>query len=707
MRYLILNIVLFLVFLLSPNHTFTQEFSDSTWAVHYFKVFREYEYSDSSKARIYADSSIFYAYASGINDLKGRAHQFRGWYYQDRSRFKDANKEFYASLTFLKACGNEQGVADAYGNLGNSYLDMEEYHKSLDYQVLSLEANKTILATNPTGETKTWAEEGNTIALHNIAAIYQKIELYDEALKYELESMEFELQSGNEFGVAISYNTIGQIYKSKQFTDSAVFYFEKALEIYSRIDYPYGLAASLQMYATLEGTDLTQEKKKEMLEEAIALRRAMGDAYGETAALLEIGNSQFDLLSNDSLSALVESIYFLIEDNELESLNEKYFRLYSRYNSRIGEYASAYFALENFLELKAISDEKKLTRDLIARDITHQLELEQEIERMEASERLSKVQNVVYLSIAGFIVLIVLLIFIINANRRRRRMNDVLVDTNKTIQEQKTQVEEKSKAISDSINYAKRLQTAILPTAGQVNEHLPDSFLFFKPKDVVSGDFHWFESKGDLIFIAAADCTGHGIPGAMVSVVCSNALNRAVNMFGLTEPARILDKAREYVIETFAKSGGDVSDGMDISLCAIQGNTLTFSGANNPLWVVRKNKFIADDAEKIERGDEVSLIEIKGDKQPVGHYSGVEPFTQHELELQTSDMVYLFTDGYADQFGGPKGKKFKYAPFKRALISMNGLEMSEQGDYLDKVFDAWKGDLEQVDDVCVIGFKCG
>ena len=205
--------------------------------------------------------------------------------------------------------------------------------------------------------------------------------------------------------------------------------------------------------------------------------------------------------------------------------------------------------------------------------------------------------------------------------------------------------------------------------------------------------------KGDVVFVAVADCTGHGVPGAMMSVVCSDALSRAINEFKLDQPSQILDKTRELVIHKFEKSNETVSDGMDISLVAIElkKNRLTFSGANNPLCIVRENSEGSI--------DKYTLIEFKGDKQPIGRYAHLNPFTQHVFQIQKGDVLYLFSDGFADQFGGEDEKKFKYLPFKRELIKMQDLAMDEQRNLLENLFINWKGNLEQIDDVCIMGIK--
>jgi serine phosphatase RsbU (regulator of sigma subunit) len=278
------------------------------------------------------------------------------------------------------------------------------------------------------------------------------------------------------------------------------------------------------------------------------------------------------------------------------------------------------------------------------------------------------------------------------------------------LRHQKEIVEEKQKEIIDSINYAKRLQDAILPPKKLIDDHLKENFVLFKPKDIVAGDFYWAEKIGDYFFIAAADCTGHGVPGAMVSVVCSNALNRSVKEFGMLETGKILDKTTDLVLETFEKSGEDVKDGMDISLLAVKFRartknesgrksenenesgraieSITWSGANNPLWY-------------LENGE---MKELKADKQPIGKSDHRKPFTTHSLPLSISSL-FLFTDGYADQFGGIKGKKFKYKPFMELLLNYSKLTMAEQKNKLDDAIENWKGDIEQNDDICIIGVR--
>ena len=217
-----------------------------------------------------------------------------------------------------------------------------------------------------------------------------------------------------------------------------------------------------------------------------------------------------------------------------------------------------------------------------------------------------------------------------------------------------------------------------------------DSMVLFKPKDIVSGDFYWVEEKDDKVFFAVADCTGHGVPGAMVSVLGHNSLNRCINEFGLRDAGKILDTLTEIVETTLNKNSAEVNDGMDIALCVWdKKDNLEYDGANNSLYLIQNGE----------------LIETKPDKQPIGKYIKRVPFTTHKFKIEKGDSFFLFSDGYADQFGGPKGKKLKYSNFKKFLMELSPKKCSDIHNELDSRFEEWRGDLEQIDDVCIMNVK--
>ena len=296
-----------------------------------------------------------------------------------------------------------------------------------------------------------------------------------------------------------------------------------------------------------------------------------------------------------------------------------------------------------------------------------------------------------YFLYGGLLIAIFIGAFIFNRLKLTRKQKRIIEDQKEQVDLAFDTLEEKNIQITDSINYARRIQSAILPPDKLVKTYLPQSFILYKPKDIVAGDFYWLEPIGENALFAAADCTGHGVPGAMVSVVCNNSLNRAVREYKESDPGKILDKTRALVIQEFEKSEEDVQDGMDIALCALKGHKLSYAGANNPLWIIRK------DAREIEV--------YKANKQPIGKYDKVFPYATHHVSLNSGDTFYVFSDGFSDQFGGPKGKKLKAANFKKLLLSIQDKSMEVQHGLLDQYFIKWKGSLEQLDDVCVIGVR--
>lgn len=273
------------------------------------------------------------------------------------------------------------------------------------------------------------------------------------------------------------------------------------------------------------------------------------------------------------------------------------------------------------------------------------------------------------------------------------------VNLNSSFQErilrQNAILENKNVQITDSIKYAKHIQNAILPSHNTVKKYLDETFIVYKPKDIVAGDFYWIHPRNNgEVLLAAADSTGHGVPGAMVSVVCTNALNQAVKEFGLTDPGMILDKVRELVSDAFQQSDSDeVRDGMDISLCLIDKNKriLKWAGANNPLWIIREN---SDDLEV-----------VRPDKQSVSKTDNPVPFKTHTVQLNKGDCFYLFTDGYADQFGGSSSKKYMQKRIKKLLLSIYRKTMSTQKKLITDNLMHWMGKQEQVDDICFIGIR--
>jgi serine phosphatase RsbU (regulator of sigma subunit) len=272
-------------------------------------------------------------------------------------------------------------------------------------------------------------------------------------------------------------------------------------------------------------------------------------------------------------------------------------------------------------------------------------------------------------------------------------LEDKVKERTSEVVKQKEIIEETNKHITDSIKYAKRIQEAFLPSEQSISEHLKNAFILYKPKDIVSGDFYWIERKGNKILFAVVDCTGHGVPGAFMSIIGFNGLNQIVNEYNYTKPADILTHLNKSISNTLRQHVEDskIRDGMDVAICSIdlETNKLEFAGAFSPLFILRNNE----------------VLKFKGDKHPIGNFVGVEEyeFTNNEIDLLPDDKIYIFSDGFVDQFGGPNGKKLKYNYFRQLLLDNHKKPMPEQKEKINEFFEAWRTGFEQIDDVCIIG----
>jgi serine phosphatase RsbU (regulator of sigma subunit) len=302
-----------------------------------------------------------------------------------------------------------------------------------------------------------------------------------------------------------------------------------------------------------------------------------------------------------------------------------------------------------------------------------------------------------------------LLYFIYLNYKNKKKANLILEEKNRLITEQKEfiteqrdlaemqrdQIAYQKKHITDSIHYAKRIQTALLPSIELFSDKI-DHFVLYKPRDIVSGDFYWVNEIDGKQIIITADCTGHGVPGAFMSMLGISLLNEIVNNKKIHKPNEILNTLRKDIIDSLKQSEGEliegaVKDGMDMTACTVyyENDVLEFSGANNPLYIIS--------------GEE--LIQIKGDKMPVAIHALMDPFSLQEYKLKKGDCFYTFSDGFVDQFGGPNQKKFLSKNFRELLLNIKDMPMVEQGNKLDAAFEKWRADVEQVDDVTVIGVK--
>ncbi len=307
------------------------------------------------------------------------------------------------------------------------------------------------------------------------------------------------------------------------------------------------------------------------------------------------------------------------------------------------------------------------------------------------------------------IVLTVGLLILAYSGYKTKKKANINLSLQKTeIENQKLIVEKRNKDITDSLNYARRIQRAIFKTSVRLEKFFSESFILFVPKDIVSGDFFWVKSKNNQVLFAVADCTGHGVPGAFMSIIGTYGLNSLVNEFNLTNPGEILNEMNILFKNSIDQSeGSEIFDGMDIGLCLYNPETkeINFSGANLPLHILRANSKPQPTSHIVHNNNQFSLYQVKPNKQPIGYIFEESNFVTHGIQLMEGDIVYLFTDGFADQFGGLYQKKFRYQELRKLLCDIATKPMQEQHTILNSTFRNWKGDNIQVDDMSFLGVK--
>ncbi len=530
---------------------------------------------------------------------------------------------------------------------------------------------------------------------------------FNDAFQYYQKAIKIHKKQDNKKGLASIYNNLGLLFSAQLKTDSALFYFNSALEYNSVHNNQRGIATNFENIGLVH---LEHEKNPtkaiENFSKSLVIWRSMSDV---NSVAITLDYMCMALLEQKEFQKCIDtaalSLQLAKEAGNIQHQRNSYERLYIAHNA-LANYQDALSNFINYIELRDSLSNSDQIREFTELQMSYEFDkqraieaLEQEGKDKETNEKLSSQSKIINVILISLVILLIFIFFIWKGYVTNKKAR-------KKITLQSQLLESRNKEITDSILYAKRIQSAILPPNRILQERLKDYFILYKPKDIVAGDFYWLETTsplapsqgggtGEVVFLAAADCTGHGVPGAMVSVVCNNGLNRSVREHGITDTGKILEKTREIIIQEFEKSDDEVKDGMDISLCSFSYDNdaiqLNWSGANNPLWIIKK------DAQCIE--------EIKGDKQPIGKHEDSKPFVTHSLQLCKGDVLYLFTDGYQDQFGGEKGKKFKASQLKELLISISYYSMNEQKRILDDTIEKWKGNLEQVDDICIIGVR--
>jgi serine phosphatase RsbU (regulator of sigma subunit)/Tfp pilus assembly protein PilF len=621
--------------------------------------------------------SLLKSLAGSINNI--------GYVYSKHGEVSVALKYYNQSLQLLVEAGDQKGIASALNNMASIYEDQGDIPKALELYHLSLEKREKL---------KDKKGEANT--LNNIGMIHINQSNMSLALEYYLKSLKIYLEVNDYKGQAHALNNIGTVYDKQGELNKALDYYLKSLKIKEEIGHQLGISIALTNIGRIYLRKGNVKRALEYNTKSLEISENIGNKNGVVTSLTNISRIYFDQKNIKLAKKNALKAFEIAEGIEQPDRLKMAAKMCSDIFKKEGDWKSAMEKFEIFIEMRDSILNKETERSAMRQKVKYDYEKKKSLDDAENIKLIAieqeETEKQEFKTLASLIILVLVLCFLIFVfNRLRITKNQKLVIENQKelVENAHHQLEEKTKEITDSILYAKRIQSAILPAVKVVKEYLKESFIIYKPKDVVAGDFYWMEHKDGKVLFAAADCTGHGVPGAMVSVICNNALNRSVREHGLTDPGQILDKTREIVIEEFEKSEEEVKDGMDIALCCIEGSKLKYAGAHNPLWLIRNGE----------------IIETKANKQPIGQFDNPEPYTTHSFDLEQGDSIYIFSDGYVDQFGGAKGKKFKSRAFRELLLSIQDKTMEQQKIIIDEVFEAWRGSLEQIDDVCVIGVR--
>jgi tetratricopeptide (TPR) repeat protein len=643
------------------------------------------EQGRSKSALIWANMSLDLAKKIRYKRLDWQLYNRLACCYIAVSKYTDAIEYHQKALQVAVETNNKPKIAATFNNIGIVYYNLADFNKTIEYFQKSLKMQEQL-----------GKEREVAATIGNIAVVYADLGEDSLSAIYQQKSFDMHQKMGNKTDMAASLNNLGILSRKKRQFEKALDYHIKALAIAADLDEEDGMRTTYSNLGSLHLDMNNPEEALTMFFKAITFTGEDADKREMSVLYLGVATAYQKTGKNpDAISYFERSFDLATDVGDLRQQKEAADGLYTMYKKN-DEFKTAlvYHEIARKLNDSIFNTSKNESFNSLKTQFALDrqeidLKTKADVLLQKKEEEKAKQKTITYIAIGILILVFIFSYIILQRFRITKKQNEIIAS-------QKIIVEHKNKEITDSILYTKRIQQAMIPPVALVKKYFPESFIYFQPKDIVAGDFYWMEHINNVTYMAVADCTGHGVPGAMVSIVCSNALNGALKEFKLTETGLILDKTRQLVIETFEKSGEDIKDGMDISLIKVYPSnvnsgevTIDWSGANNSLWYIQNGEF------KI----------IKCDKQPIGKIDDPKPFTTHTLHLRKGDMMYLFTDGYADQFGGPKGKKFKYKSLQELLILNQTKSLTEQKEILAHTFTDWKGPLEQVDDVCIIGIQ--
>jgi serine phosphatase RsbU (regulator of sigma subunit)/tetratricopeptide (TPR) repeat protein len=633
---------------------------------------------------LYSNLDRFHNDSNLVNTYNKLAYNLNNSKLEMSLFFAEKAKELSKKINY------KSGLIDSYLNCGIAYYYKGNYTKALKNHTKAAQISDKTIDNYSLSDIYT-----------NIALVYLDLRKYSSAESYLFKALKIDKKRKDSKFIGDTYNNIGTIYKNQKNYKKALNYFNKSLYYRKISNDTLGLPSTLTNLGSVNIQIGNYKEAQEQLYSALDLFHKNNDIFGNALVYNCLGDLNIEQKNyKEAISMFNKSLKIAHKNNMKSYISYSYKWIAFAYEKQ-KNYKKAYYY---HLIHTRISDEIYNSENAaLLTEIQSKYETEKQKKQIiESKAELTKQGTVTNVFIFGFIFMIILVFFILKSYKMKIKNNKIILEQklaveekNKIIEEKNILVENQHKDIRDSITYAERIQGAILPPNHLWTSILPNSFVLYQPKDILSGDFYWIAETEEYKFIAAADCTGHGVPGALISIVNYNLLNKAVLEKNIIIPGEILDAVNIWLTESLHQTieNSTVKDGMDISLISInkKTNEIKFSGANNPLFVY----------------SETGIKEYKGDKFPVGSFVEEQTlsFKTISVEVNKGDMLYLFSDGYADQFGGEKGKKFKLKNLREEFRMAKQIPVKEQKSYLHKRFNEWKGDLDQVDDVLIIGIE--
>ena len=590
------------------------------------------------------------------------------WLYRGFSENKKAISFMLKSLKVKEELKDTAAISIGLSGLGSIYYGMNNYKLALNYFKQTLKIEKKVKRRIIAAST-----------LQNMGLCYVGLNDINKGLASYLKAIEAYELAGSPDRSKSTLMNIGLIYLNyKKNYDEALFYLKKAALLHQKFK---DVSALSGVYGAMAEAYAWQDNFKKAL------------IFGEKAIVnANISNDKSHIMEAHKRLALVlykNKSYDLAYKNIQVAFNLKDSIFNTTSSEQIAE-----------MQTKYDTEKKEAENNLLI--------AEKELDKAELDKK--AIQQKIL--IVGLFMALIMAAAIAYNLSQKKKTNMLLYSKNEEIGQQHAIIEAKNKNITDSINYAQRIQHAILPEQSQLKKHF-ESFIYFKPKDIVSGDFYWIKEVEDKVLFSVVDCTGHGVPGAFMSIIGANSLNKIVDDLKFYKTGEILDQLNELVVIALGANRlpnnaiDNIRDGMDICICSIdkKTNVLEYSGANNSLYLLRDKENVIADREHILENQETLFYEIKSDRMAIGGQENKQKYKTHSVKLKKNDTLYLFSDGYVDQFGGPKGKKFMFKAFKRMFLSINGENMETQMVHLDKTMREWKMGMEQIDDICIMGVR--